>query len=182
MWGRFPGFGSNWGREGCSRLSHARRASHLLHETFPLTSYSRKLSSQRKLPLPWLRVTPGHKPLACSHPGVCGAMGPGCPVGPECPTGAHPSSPSTGQREGSPVLPHGSPTLGQPNSSPPSWFLLLLCPRWQHHPAGSCPRGVSTSSTTRDNKPLSLQVPLLPPPQTKQLLAQGPTLFGCENT
>lgn len=90
LWGRFPGFGSNWGRERCSRLSHARRASHLLHETFPLTSYSRKSSSQRKLPLPWLRVPPGHKPPTCSHTRVCRAMGPGCPVRPGCPTGAHP--------------------------------------------------------------------------------------------
>lgn len=46
-----------------------------------------------------------------------------------------------------PALPHGGPPApGQPNSSPPSWFLLWLCPCWRHQPAAeSCPGGVTVA-------------------------------------
>lgn len=213
------GSGSNLAGAGCSRLGQTRRdpaagvhgtgSSHLPQETFPLTSYSKKLSGQSQLPSPWLLVTPGCKSPACSHPGVCRAVGPGRPMG-ACPSppippgllaaegsgkGAQPCPTAAPQHAS---LPHGSPALGQPDSSPPSRFLLRLCPHWQRHPgAESCPRGVTAASSAGqsrasvwDTQPFSCGAepspshgsrccPLHPKPSSSS--AGVPARFGCEN-
>lgn len=135
------------------------------------------------------RVSCGSVPLT-SHQGCLQhkAVGREPSPAPQQPSSTQPCPMAVPQH---PALPDGSPTPGQSDSLPPSWFLLRLCPCWRCHPvAKSCPGGVTAVSTAgqsrasaRDTHPFpctakpSLHRELLPshtPPQAKQLLGRSP--------